>query len=64
MKLVSIVVPCYNEEARIGALLEAITEQTYGCEHMEVVLADGMSTDRTRELACNPKPKAEHPFGG
>ena len=49
MKLVSIVVPCFNEEARIGALLEAIAEQTYGCEDMEVVLADGMSTDRTSE---------------
>jgi succinoglycan biosynthesis protein ExoA len=51
MPLVSIIVPCYNEEARIGGLLEAIVEQTYPREDMEVVLADGMSTDRTREVA-------------
>jgi glycosyltransferase involved in cell wall biosynthesis len=51
MKLVSIIVPCYNEEARIGSLLEAIAEQTYPTGEMEVVLADGMSTDRTREVA-------------
>jgi glycosyltransferase involved in cell wall biosynthesis len=50
MKLVSIIVPCYNEEARIGSLLEAIAGQTYPSEDMEVVLADGMSTDRTREV--------------
>jgi glycosyltransferase involved in cell wall biosynthesis len=50
MRLVSIVVPCYNEEARIGTLLEAIAGQTYPSEDMEVVVADGMSTDRTREV--------------
>jgi glycosyltransferase involved in cell wall biosynthesis len=50
MRLVSIVVPCYNEEARIGTLLEAIAGQTYPSEEMEVVVADGMSTDRTREV--------------
>jgi succinoglycan biosynthesis protein ExoA len=50
MKLVSIIIPCYNEEARIGNLLAAIAEQTHPREGMEVVLADGMSTDQTREV--------------
>jgi len=50
MTLVSIIVPCYNEEARIGSLLDAIAVQTYPVEQLEVVLADGMSTDRTREV--------------
>ena len=47
MKTVSIVVPCYNEEKTIFALLEAIFRQTYPKEFMEVIIADGMSTDST-----------------
>jgi succinoglycan biosynthesis protein ExoA len=50
MKSVSIIVPCYNEEARIGGLLEAIHGQSYPRGDMEVVIADGLSTDRTREV--------------
>jgi len=50
MKLVSVIVPCYNEEARIGLLLEALLHQTYPREAMEVIIADGLSTDRTREV--------------
>jgi cellulose synthase/poly-beta-1,6-N-acetylglucosamine synthase-like glycosyltransferase len=49
MKKVSVIVPCYNEEASIGLLLEAIYQQTYPLENMEVVIADGMSTDHTRQ---------------
>jgi glycosyltransferase involved in cell wall biosynthesis len=48
MPLVSIIVPCYNEEATIRLLLQAIERQTWPKEQMEVILADGMSTDRTR----------------
>ena len=47
--LVSIVIPCYNEEKTIEALLSAILGQTHPVDQMEVVIADGMSTDRTRE---------------
>jgi len=49
MPVVSIIVPCYNEEATIGLLLSAIERQTYPCEQMEVILADGMSNDATRQ---------------
>jgi succinoglycan biosynthesis protein ExoA len=45
---VSIIVPCYNEEGTIGTLLQAILAQTYPPRDMEVVVADGMSTDGTR----------------
>jgi succinoglycan biosynthesis protein ExoA len=48
MLSVSIVVPCYNEKARIQSLLDAIYAQTYPRSAMEVVIADGMSTDGTR----------------
>lgn len=50
MKSVSIIVPCYNEEARVGGLLEAIHGQTYPLVDMEVIIADGLSTDRTLEV--------------
>jgi len=46
---VSIIIPCYNEEATIEGLLEALRAQTYPLEQLEVVIADGMSEDGTRE---------------
>lgn len=57
--LVSIIVPCYNEEATIGLLLDAIVRQTLPMQEMEVILADGMSTDGTREKVAEFQ--AEHP---
>lgn len=52
MPLVSIIVPCYNEQATISLLLEAICGQTVPYTEMEVIIADGMSTDRTREAVA------------
>jgi succinoglycan biosynthesis protein ExoA len=46
--VVSIIVPCYNEEGTIGLLLGAILHQTYSYRRLEVVIADGLSTDSTR----------------
>ena len=48
MPTVSIIVPCYNEQATIPLLLEAICQQTFPLEEMEVVIADGLSNDDTR----------------
>jgi glycosyltransferase involved in cell wall biosynthesis len=50
MHFVSIIVPCYNEQATIQLLLKAVYEQTYRRDRMEVVISDGLSTDRTREV--------------
>jgi succinoglycan biosynthesis protein ExoA len=50
MRKVSIIVPCYNEEARIQGLLEAIAAQTIPQADMEVVVADGLSTDGTAQV--------------
>lgn len=47
-KSVSVIVPCYNEEQTITGLLEAIQQQTYPLENIEVIIADGMSADSTR----------------
>jgi succinoglycan biosynthesis protein ExoA len=49
MPAVSVIIPCYNEEATICLLLEAIHNQTFPRAQMEVVVADGLSTDRTRQ---------------
>ncbi|WBL37367.1 glycosyltransferase family 2 protein [Tepidiforma flava] len=57
--LVSIVIPCLNEERYITALLDALAAQDYGAGGIEVIVADGGSTDRTRELVrAYPSPFA------
>lgn len=64
MPLVSIIVPCYNEQATIRLLLEAIGQQTFCTSarvkgDLEVIVADGLSTDGTRdEIAAFQR---EHP---
>ena len=49
MPKVSVIVPCYNEQSTIRLLLSALREQTYPRAEMEVVVADGMSSDGTRD---------------
>lgn len=49
MPRVSVVVPCYNEQSTICLLLEALYFQTFPRAEIEVILADGMSTDGTRQ---------------
>ncbi|MCK5653157.1 MAG: glycosyltransferase, partial [Gemmatimonadetes bacterium] len=50
---VTIVLPTYNEERYIDACLASVQAQTYGPTNFEVLIADGRSEDRTRELASN-----------
>ncbi|NLG97953.1 MAG: glycosyltransferase family 2 protein [Chloroflexi bacterium] len=59
MPLVSIIVPCYNEQATIRLLLDAIRCQTMPNSDMEVIIADGLSTDRTRDIIAEYQ--SEHP---
>jgi succinoglycan biosynthesis protein ExoA len=46
---VTLIIPCLNEEKTIQDLLAAICEQDFPLDDMEVVIADGMSTDNTRK---------------
>jgi succinoglycan biosynthesis protein ExoA len=50
MSEVSIVIPCLNEGATIRMVMEAIYRQTYARNRMEVIIADGLSTDDTRHV--------------
>ncbi len=47
---VTIVLPTYNEERYIDTCLASVQAQTYGPTNLEVLIADGRSEDRTREL--------------
>lgn len=47
--IVSILIPCFNEEMTILRLLDALLEQTFPLDQLEVIIADGMSTDQTRQ---------------
>jgi len=53
MAKVSLIVPCYNEQATIQQLLDAIYSQSFPRNDIEVVIADGLSTDKTREVIKN-----------
>lgn len=46
--LVSIGLPVYNGEKYVGAALEALVTQDY--EHIEFIISDNCSTDRTEEI--------------
>jgi succinoglycan biosynthesis protein ExoA len=54
---VTIVMPCFNEEAYIEACLHSVLAQDYPSDHVEVLVADGRSEDRTREILAR---LAEH----
>jgi glycosyltransferase involved in cell wall biosynthesis len=47
---VTVIIPCFNEEKFIAAVIENILQQDYPSDRIEVFIIDGMSTDRTREI--------------
>ena len=44
---ISVVIPCYNEEDTITLLLEALYQQTFPKEFLEILIIDGVSSDNT-----------------
>ena len=48
--VVSVIVPCRNEERFIGECLDSLVAQTYPRERIEILVADGGSTDGTRRV--------------
>lgn len=49
-EFVSIIIPCRNEEKFIAKVLDNIVSQTYDNSKLEVIIADGDSTDRTADI--------------
>lgn len=51
---VSIICPIYNEEKYIASCVKSIIDQDFDKENLELLLVDGMSTDKTRSIigAC------------
>jgi glycosyltransferase involved in cell wall biosynthesis len=47
---VSVIIPVRNEAGFIADLIEAVFAQDYPAERVEVIVADGRSTDGTREV--------------
>lgn len=51
--MISVVCPIYNEEKYIGSFIESILKQDYPKEDLEILLVDGMSKDKTRDIIAN-----------
>jgi glycosyltransferase involved in cell wall biosynthesis len=47
---VTIAMPAYNEERYIEACIASVQAQDYPRDHIEILIADGRSTDQTREI--------------
>ncbi|HTO89923.1 MAG TPA: glycosyltransferase family 2 protein [Candidatus Sulfotelmatobacter sp.] len=50
LPLVSVVMPVRNEAGFIARNLEAVTSQDYPADRLEILVADGMSDDGTRDI--------------
>ena len=50
MKKISVIIPCRNEEKFIANTLDSIINGTYPLDNMEILVVDGMSNDKTREI--------------
>lgn len=50
--MISIIIPAYNEEATIHRSLAALSNQTVPRTSYEIIVVDGHSKDRTREIAA------------
>jgi succinoglycan biosynthesis protein ExoA len=47
---ISVVIPVRNEEAFIGHTVQSLLDQQYDLDRFEILVVDGRSTDRTREV--------------
>ncbi|MGD9723382.1 MAG: glycosyltransferase family 2 protein [Pirellulales bacterium] len=56
---VTVIMPVFNEEAFIARSLEGVLAQDYPAELIEIIVADGRSTDTTRDIVR--RYQATHP---
>lgn len=57
---VTVIAPCFNEEKYIIKCLDSIVAQDYAKDELEVLVIDGRSTDKTREIV--KKYTKKYPF--
>jgi len=50
LKTVSIIIACRNEEHFIGNCLQSIIDNDYDKDLIEIIVVDGMSTDKTVDI--------------
>lgn len=58
---ISVILPCRNEEKFIRKCLDSLINQDYPKEKMEILVVDGMSEDKTREIILNIKSQISNP---
>ena len=58
--MLSVIVPIYQEEKYIAKCIDSILSQDYPKDDLEIILVDGMSKDRTREIVATYT--AKYPF--
>lgn len=51
--MISIIIPTFNEEENIAETIDQVKKIDPGQYATEIIVADGNSTDRTREIAAN-----------
>jgi succinoglycan biosynthesis protein ExoA len=57
--LVSVVLPIRNEAQTIRECLDAVLAQDYGRDHLEIIVAEGGSTDETRAILAEYAARGE-----
>ena len=60
LPVVTLVIPARNEEGNIEECLRGISEQDYPKDLYEIIVADGHSIDRTREIAGSLEYNTSH----
>lgn len=52
LPFISVIIPCRNEEKYIAKCLDSVALQDYPKEKLEILVVDGASEDRTREIVA------------
>lgn len=60
LPFVSVVLPIRNESASIARSINSVLAQDYPADRYEIIVADGMSTDRTRNIVESFRVKASN----
>lgn len=60
---ISIIIPVKNEAKNIGECIEKLINQTYPKDKIELIITDGMSIDKTREIVIYKSEIANRKWG-